>query len=392
MASSTLPELPVCETGLPIVESLDHRTVRVLHVINGEHYAGAERVQDLLAAELGKHGFQVAFACLKPGQFPRVRHFREARLYELPMRRSFDVRPAWKVAKIVRRENFELIHCHTARSALIGGLASRLTGVPLIHHVHSPTSRDSEHRWRGKFNAIVERMSLRRASALVAVSGSLGAHIRERGFSDETITVVPNGVPCRRPVGPRSASKLDWTFGTVALFRPRKGLEVLLRAIAMLKSQGLPVGLHAVGRFETSQYQQQIVRLTEELDLVDSVHWAGFTEDIDAELAKMDVFVLPSLFGEGLPMVILEAMAAGVPVVATDVEGIPEAIRDGRDGLIVRPDDSGSLASALERLIRGEVDAVAMRASALSRQAERFSESSMAAGVAEVYRRVLAAR
>ncbi len=88
-------------------------------------------------------------------------------------------------------------------------------------------------------------------------------------------------------------------------------------------------------------------------------------------------------------MVVLEAMAAGVPVVATRVEGIPEAIRHGQDGLIAEPNDPQDLAAVLGRVIGGRVDWHALRASAITRHAERFSQQSMAAGVAEVYRRVL---
>jgi len=106
----------------------------------------------------------------------------------------------------------------------------------------------------------------------------------------------------------------------------------------------------------------------------------------------MDVFVLPSLFGEGLPMVVLEAMAAGVPVVATRVEGIAEAIRDGEDGLLVEPKDPRPLAAAIARFVSGQVDWAAMSSNALARHAQLFSDETMAAGVADVYRRVLAAR
>ena len=389
MAISLLTEPAAAKGPCDVEPGSRRRRVRVLHVINGEHYAGAERVQDLLAAELGSHGFEVGFACLKADQFPRMRRSRQAPLYEVPMRHKFDLRAVWKLVRIIRREGYHLLHAHTARSALVAGLASKITGVPMVHHVHSPTSRDSTRRWPARINALVERLSLHRASALIAVSGSLGRHVRRRGFAEEKVTVVPNGVPCRRPAPLRDASKIEWTLGTVALFRPRKGVEVLLKTLAILKSQGHRVRLRAVGGFETPEYQRRIKNLTAELGLSDDVDWIGFVCDVDAELARMDLFVLPSLFGEGLPMVVLEAMACGVPVVATRVEGTPEAIRHGRDGLTPKPDDPEDLGAAIGRVIGGEVDWRALRASALRRHAEKFSEVSMAAGVAKVYRRVL---
>ena len=103
----------------------------------------------------------------------------------------------------------------------------------------------------------------------------------------------------------------------------------------------------------------------------------------------MDVFVLPSLFGEGLPMVVLEAMSAGVPVVGTRIEGVPEAVRDGVDGLLAAPGDPGDLARTIARVIRREADWSELRRSAHERQAGQFSDRSMAAGVAKVYSDVL---
>jgi len=389
MAPSTLLERTTSFPGHSVEPYTRTAKVRALHVINGEHYAGAERVQDLLARSLGKHGFEVAFACIKPGRFPGLRQARQAKLYQVPMRNRFDLRAVWKLARIVRREGYDLIHSHTARSALIAAMVSKITGVPLVHHVHSPTSRDTTIRWRSRINALVERASLRRASALVAVSESLARHVRRAGSAGQKVCVVPNGVPRRRPAAARDAAKTEWTLGTVALFRPRKGIEVLLEALAMLKSRGAAVRLRAVGGFEDPHYERQVKTLAEELGVGDLVDWTGFTRNVDRELEQMDLCVLPSLFGEGLPMVVLEAMAAGVPVVATRVEGTPEAIRHEQDGLIAEPGDPQDLAEAIARITSGQVDWHALRASALARHAEKFSEVSMAAGVAEVYRRVL---
>jgi glycosyltransferase involved in cell wall biosynthesis len=119
------------------------------------------------------------------------------------------------------------------------------------------------------------------------------------------------------------------------------------------------------------------------------IEWTGFKSNVHGELQTFDLFALPSLFGEGLPMVVLEAMASGVPVVASAVEGVPEAIGDGVEGLLATPGDAGDLAGTIAAVIDGRYDWESLRQNALKRQAEYFSDESMACGVAEVYRSLL---
>lgn len=364
-------------------------TKRVFHVINGEHYAGAERVQDLLASQLPNFGYEVGFGCVKPGRFAKARNSQRVPLLEARMRWRFDLRPAWRIAEMIRDGDYGLVHSHTPRSALVGALAARRAGVPLVHHVHSPTERDSTDRLRNWLNARSERFSIRRAAQLIAVSPSLREHLIASGFPPEQVTYVANGVPgvtfddtLRSPDG-------AWTLGMVALFRPRKGIEALLEALAKRRAAGADVRLRAVGPFETPEYEREVKALVRRLHLEDAIDWTGFSDEVHAELAKIDLFVLPSLFGEGLPMVVLEAMAAGLPIVATDVEGIPTAVRDGEEGVLVAANDADALADGIARITHGNLDWATLRKNAYRRHAEHFSDRAMADGVAKVYSEVL---
>jgi len=401
MSSSTLP-LPSCDVAVgttpgvvaaPINSSAPlvspSRLCKVLHVINGEHYSGAERVQDLLAAHLPEFGYEVGFACLKPGRFPSARQAREAQLFELPMQSQYDLRVIPGLTRIIREEGFELVHAHTPRSAMVGRWGAWLTRVPLVYHVHSPTARDTTQPLRNHLNDLVERSNLAGVSAMITVSHSLARYMAFRRYDDARIDVVHNGVPTpaeMRAVDPPAG---EWRLGTIALFRPRKGLEILLDALAILRRHRRPVRLRAVGPFETPEYEQRIKRQVDQLGLGEVIDWVGFTADVPHELAQMDLFVLPSLFGEGLPMVVLEAMAAGVPSVGTRVEGIPEAIDDGVNGLIAAPGDAADLARCVTRVVAGDVDWKSLRRHAITTHAHRFSASHMARGVAAVYDRVL---
>ena len=157
------------------------------------------------------------------------------------------------------RRNFALLHTHTPRSALIGRAVCLLTGLPMVHHVHSPAELDTEHGWRNVRNNLVEKFSLRGARRLIAVSGSLEERLRERGFAADRICQIPNGVPIaersRRPYQPGQ----ELTIGMIALYRPRKGVEVLLEAMKRLRDAGVSTRLHAVGPFETPAYEQAIL-------------------------------------------------------------------------------------------------------------------------------------
>lgn len=362
---------------------------KVLHLINGEFYAGAERVQDLLAIQLKRCGFQVGFACLKEGIFAGNRMAKDAPLYSVPMKSRVDIALGYRLARLVRAEGYRLVHTHTARSALIGHLVSLIARVPMIHHVHSPAESDTETGWRNGRNVLIEKIALRRASRLITVADSLKQRMKLRGFAAEHISVIPNGVPVGERVRSSYVPGEELVLGMVALFRPRKGIEVLLEAMALMQAAKVRVRLHAVGPFETPEYERSVLQLTRTLGLEQSVTWVGFTSDTRAHFKRMHVFVLPSLFGEGMPMVVLEAMAAGLPVVGAKVEGIPEVIRHGEDGLLTEPGDAKGLADALLQFVRGESNAEAMGESGWQRQRENFSDVSMGDSVATIYRDVL---
>jgi glycosyltransferase involved in cell wall biosynthesis len=364
--------------------------MKVLHVINGESYAGAERVQDLLALGLPAEGFEVGFACVKPGQFAERRQSKATELHLTPMRGRFDLRPGLIIGRLVRNQGYSLVHTHTPRSAMVGRIAALKAGVPMVHHVHSPTSRDTESRLRNWVNVQAETAAMLGVRRLIAVSASLSRHLASAGIDAGRIRVVPNGVPTPGSLPDRQPPTQRWVISSVALFRPRKGLEVLIDALAVLRRHGLDVQLHAVGPFESDHYRRAMEAHAMARGVAPFIQWLGFASDITARLRETDVLVLPSLFGEGMPMVVLEAMAAGIPVVASRVEGTPEVLEQGRCGLLVTPGDPDALAKAIRDLVSGRADWRAIRAAAYQRQSTRFSDRAMCAGVAAVYREILA--
>lgn len=387
-------------TSIPLIGSdqatllpTEAATLRVLHLVNGEHFSGAERVQSHLGRCLPQFDVSADFACVKPGKFTQIvneQHGDWGQCHDTQMSNRFDLRAAWLVKNLISKNGYQMMHAHTPRTAMVAALASRLAGVPWVYHVHSPAARDSSQALSNYLNASVEKLSLRTCSHLITVSESLRLDCIRRGTHEDDVTVVHNGVPAIRL--PRSATPViggRWVVGMVALMRPRKGLEIVLDAVAKLRDR-YDLTLRIIGPFETKDYESAIDDQIARLQIAESIERVGFTRDIPAELAKLDAMVLPSLFGEGLPMVVLEAMAAGLPVIATRVEGTPEAVTDGVEGLLADPADPQSMSDKIEELISGGHDWSMMAEAAYQRHAKDFSDVAMAKNTADVYRKVLA--
>lgn len=368
---------------------------RVLHLVNGEHFSGAERVQSHLGRCLPEFGVAADFACVKPGKFAEMlkQDGEWGQGHDAPMNSRLDLRAAWMVRELVQEHQYDLLHAHTPRTAMIAAVASRLAGIPWVYHVHSPAARDSSKALANRVNAWIERWSLRGCSHLITVSESLRLDCIAGGADEDSVTVVHNGVPAIRLLRRSTPSPFGrWVIGMVALIRPRKGLEVVLDALAELEQDDLDVVLRCIGPYETDAYESEINQRIMELGIGPRVERVGFTDDVPAELSRLDAMVLPSLFGEGLPMVVLEAMAAALPVIATRVEGTPEAVTDGVEGLLAEPRDASSLAAKIRELVTGEHDWKQMAEAACARHAKDFSDLAMARGTAAIYRRVLGRR
>ena len=366
------------------------RQLSSLHLINGEHFSGAERVQQLLGNRLPDFGVAANFACLKPGKFPELSGLECDRVRSIGMKSRFDLSIVQRITDYAYETQTDVLHAHTPRTAMIASFVAKRCSLPWVYHVHSPTARDSTRALVNRVNDWVEAYSLRNADHIITVSKSLRREMLSRGHSRHKITAVANGVAEQPPIDPTERISTDhWKLGMVALVRPRKGIEVLLEAIAKLNEERSRITLDVIGGFETPEYETSIRALIQRLNLEGVVHLRGFTKDVPAVMRTFDAMVLPSLFGEGMPMVVLEALACGVPVIATRVEGTPEVIRHGQEGLLARPQDPDSLSQAIRAFISDRSDWCRMSRSAVQRHRQGFSDTRMAERTARVYRNLL---
>ncbi len=260
------------------------------------------------------------------------------------------------IRSIMKRHSVQVVNTHHTSPLIQGFLPCRVfSGASLVHTEHSNLSMDEKIHARALF---FERLFLRKADAAVGISkGVCDYFAKELSVPDGKLRHIPNGIDIsrfeiksfdrrayRRVLGVRDTDAL---VGLFANFRPEKNHALLVKAVSVLKSSGREnVKLLLCGNGPTFD---EIAALAASLGIKDAVRFLGVRHDIPELMASIDLYCLPSRY-EGLPFSALEAMAAGRPIVATDVPGTNEVVVNGRNGLLVRPDDPDALAKAIGRV------------------------------------------
>lgn len=283
-----------------------------------------------------------------------------------------------KIARYLQKQRWDIIHTHNTQPLLEGGLAALMT-TPFTPIIHTDHSRVFPVKSR---YLLAERVMSWHVQKVVAVSKSTANDLTCKiGMVRSKIQVIPNGVDVGRfqntPKDYRIINQLchgEKIVGVVGRLVEGKGIQFLLRAMKSLLDDGMNVRLVIVGEGE---YRQELENQAKSYGIADKIEFAGSRADVEKFYVLFDVFVLPSLF-EGLPVVLLEAMAAGCPVIASNVGGVCEIIEDGVSGIMVQPMDHCELAAMLKRVLSDEDYSVSLAERGLSVVREAFSLQSMA--------------
>jgi len=276
-------------------------------------------------------------------------------LSKLQSFKIFNFAAVFKMAKILRKEQIKILHCHRHQAAVYGIIAAKLAGIKVVFtHVHGLNRSKNPRR---KF---INRLVLPWAAKILAVSKAVKADIlsHNRFLHPDKIICLNNSIDFARfaeiSITQQQAKQAlglnqnDFVFGTVGRLAPTKGLEYLLRAFAIVHTQVLNSKLIIAG---TGRLKQQLVQLTKELNIEKYVSFLGYRTDIETVMRAMDVFVLASI-AEGMPGAVLEAMAAGVPVAATSAGGTAEILENGKYGIMVPPADADALAEGMLKAVK----------------------------------------
>jgi len=298
----------------------------------------------------------------------------------LPMRGEFDLASAAAIRRLAKGSRAKILHCHTAHALGIAlwatlGLSPR-PAIVASRRVSFPL-RGAASRWK-----------YRRADAVVAVSGEVRSALLAQGLDPSRVITIHSGVDLDRFRDPPSQEASRALFGippqaaavgVVGALVEHKGHGELLRAAAGLRGLGLPVLLVFAG---DGILEDALSRQAAELDI--DTRFLGYVDEPPQLYPALDVLAMPSLSGEGSPGAIKEAAAAGVPVLATDVSGTAEILRDGVEALLVPPGDPERLKEGLRRLLTDPSLARALAEAARERVRE-FSMDRMARAHVELY-------
>jgi glycosyltransferase involved in cell wall biosynthesis len=373
---------------------------RVLHLINGEYYGGSARVLTNYL-ESSARRYDVAVGVMFRGELERRCRALGIPTDVISMSSRADIGAARQVFRLARRFGADIVHTHQVRNTLLGRIAASVDAKPVVTHVHSPASRESTRLLRNLLTSAIDRGLARRTARFIPVSESLAEELIRLRVSRTRIRVVPNGITLPRTTSAedRAATRAslgvapdEYLVGMVANFRPRKGAETLIAAVGLLASKGLALKLVLVGepfREPGRDYGRELEQYAAEKGIGARTTLTGFRADTDRLMASFDLFVLPSLFGEGLPMVLLEAMAVGLPVVTTPTEGIAEVVKDGVNGLLVPPGESEALATAMRSLAENSARAAALGRAAQQTVCDAYTTDRMAAGIERVYKELV---
>jgi glycosyltransferase involved in cell wall biosynthesis len=365
--------------------------LHVCHVVLSLGVGGLERVILDLAREGPSRGQGVSILCVeRPGALAPAAESLGVPIACAGKTPGFrpDVVP--RITTLLRRIRPDVVHTHQIGALLYAGPAARRARVPLT--VHTEHGKHYAGRWRMR---LIGRMAGRYARRYFCVSADIVREVRDHRLVPRAkLALIPNGIDTQRFAAPadgslvrREAGVLPGAFvvGTVGRLATVKRQDVLLRGFARLTAGGVAAHLLLVG---DGPKREDLQVLAARLGVAGRVTFAGYTDRPERFLAAMDAFALTS-DSEGMPLSVLEAWAAGKPVVASRVGGVPELIADGRTGLLFPAGDDAALSDRLRWLVHNRSLACALGEAGRSLVQDRFDTRVMADAYEQHYRELM---
>jgi glycosyltransferase involved in cell wall biosynthesis len=290
-----------------------------------------------------------------------------------------------RIRSIIQEGRFDLLHTDGIRNTFYGGIASASTGVPLVWHIRTSV-RDPYDRLLYRFSAklILVADALRRRFDFAAKDGKFVTI-----YNGVDLDEFRAGIKAPMHLGGLKGRDAEVVLCCAGRVEPMKGQACLAEAVGKILDRHRNLRLLLCGEITDERYRESCEAISRRYGIGDRMRFLGHRGDIADVLSASDIIVLPSVFGEAFPRSVIEAMAMGKPVVATDVGGTREAILEGVTGFIVPPGDAEVLADRIDRLVGNESVRVAMGQAARRRAEELFSIGTNVQATERLYREMM---
>ena len=327
----------------------------VLHLISSEGFWGAESMLELLGRNLPRYGCKPIIGTFHDSRHPHLELAERARAEGLeteiiPCKGRLDWRAVRCIRKVLSRRHVDVLHAHGYKTNLYGYAATWRSRTAVVSTCHA---WQGQHLLRMRMYAALDRRVLRLFDRVVGVSDELAEALRRSGGDSARVRIVSNGIELERFQNARPLLRKEFPracrlIGMVGRLAPEKGGDVLLRAVPVVLAEFPDTFFVFVG---DGPCRHSWASLAKQLGVARNVVFSGVRQDMPGVYASLDALVLPS-FNEGLPMCVLEAMAAGRPVIATPVGSLDKLVLSGRTGLMVKQGDVNGLTAAILCLLR----------------------------------------
>jgi glycosyltransferase involved in cell wall biosynthesis len=346
-----------------------HSKIKIVIIQSRICVGGPAAHTEILAKYLNPANFEVRLisGALETGELSRIDDLKRQGIHvttlpEMEREIAFwrDLRAVVSLFRILKQERPHIVHTHNAKAGAVGRVAAWLAGVPIIIHTfHGHVFHSYFGKWKTRFFILLERLLAQITTAVIVISRSQQTDLVPRykiagpgktfliplGFELERFLKHKKHNYLKQELGLPPATPL---LGIVGRLVPIKNHSLLLQVLRQLKLAGNPLHLAIIG---DGELRQQLEREVSDLKLGASVHFLSWRLDMEFVYAGIDILVLTSL-NEGTPVTIIEAMAAGVPIVATAVGGVPDLIRDGETGFLCAPNDVGQMTERIQHLLQ----------------------------------------
>jgi glycosyltransferase involved in cell wall biosynthesis len=367
--------------------------IRILHIITGSSIAGAENVVLTLAKGMKDSQFESEICTLSPeGELHKKAQQIGIKAYALGYKSILSLpKVVIKLFILLYKKNYYIINTHLSQAGVIGIIVGRLVRIPCI--IETRHYSDYMYKYGNKIKQWLDKKTVNMTNHVIVVSNA-GKEILKKieGIKEEKINVIYNGIDIskfssnhrtqiRKQLGIDNNIVLTFT----ATFHPSKGHKYLLESVGMLKKNYPNVVLLLIG---DGVLRSNLGALTKQLNIEDNVRFLGYRTDIPDILSATDIYVHSSV-EEGFGIAIIEAMAVGLPVVATNVGGIPEIITNGENGILVPPENPHALAEAIIDLIEHTEQRKILAEKGRQHVTANFTDEIMVKKYMEVYNNVI---